>query len=1072
MDETMSERSVNRLYTYQRKAFAVIVVFVCLMLMGLSVLPRLDVQLTPSKSLPQLSIRFSWPGASSRVIEKEVTAPLEGVLASIKGLKSINSVTQRGQGRINLEFKKHVSIDAARFEVSSLIRQTYANLPEQVSYPNLSLSTSGQQEKPLLTYALSASISSHFIEKYAKDHITTSISTLEGVGAVHLYGATPYHYRLTYKPDQLTRLGITTNDISLALKRHFGSQYLGRVSNVEGMRFAVMLQHGKSGEFLLSEIPVKSIQGRIVYLNQIAGLRYDEKQPDAFFRVNGLNTLNIVIYPEEGINNLQLADRVKQRLTELTLQLPSGYALDLTYDETEFIKKELHTIWQRSLFSLLVLFVFVLMVSRQWKYLVLIVLSIACNLIISLSLYYFLALEIHLYTMAGITISLGIIIDTSIVMIDHLRNKGDKRVLVAILAATLTTLGALSAVFLMKESQQVNLIDFAIVITINLTVSIFIALYFIPALMEKIPLSKKVTRRLIRRKRRVVRFSRFYLRYLKFLKRFRWAFFLLLLLAFGLPVHWLPEQIEEKGFWADTYNATLGGEWYQNEAAPILEKTLGGTMRLFTVFESSFYAEPERTTLHVRGSMPKGCTVEQLDQAVRRMEHFISQYDEVDVFNTSITNPQNAHITIYFKEDYERSGFPYVLKGRLESKAISLGGLDWSVYGVGRGFSNALHSGYRNSRIQLEGYDYEQLEDIAVELRHTLLSNPRIKEVDITEPRSWGTNNTSEYFLEFDERRLAVLGGNKPSLYAFLNERASEASLGQVFVGGALEEIVIQPENFKQFDVWNLGNTPIVDKNGLYKLNEIGTLDKRSTGHNIHKRNQQYQLMVAYDFIGPDLLGKKVREDYVEKLRGELPLGFKVFVPSWRGWNKDDTDQYYLILYILVVIFVVCSVLFESLRQPLTIILLIPVSFIGVFLTFYLFDINFDQGGLAAFVMVAGLVVNSGVYIINDFNLLNQKHGCSSSRDYVKAFNLKCIPVFLTILSTVLGLVPFIWNGQNEVFWYAFAAGTIGGLLFSVVAVIFYLPLFLTIHKTRKSKPEYMNLIEINVKINTYHGNN
>jgi multidrug efflux pump subunit AcrB len=123
---------------------------------------------------------------------------------------------------------------------------------------------------------------------------------------------------------------------------------------------------------------------------------------------------------------------------------------------------------------------------------------------------------------------------------------------------------------------------------------------------------------------------------------------------------------------------------------------------------------------------------------------------------------------------------------------------------------------------------------------------------------------------------------------------------------------------------------------------------------------------------------------------------------------------------------------------------MIPVSFIGVFLTFYLFDFNFDQGGFASFILLCGIVVNAGLYIINDYNNFCRAKGISDSLQlYIKAFNHKIIPVFLTIISTVLGLVPFVWSGQNEVFWFAFAAGAMGGLIFSMVAVLIYLPLLL-----------------------------
>jgi multidrug efflux pump subunit AcrB len=129
--------------------------------------------------------------------------------------------------------------------------------------------------------------------------------------------------------------------------------------------------------------------------------------------------------------------------------------------------------------------------------------------------------------------------------------------------------------------------------------------------------------------------------------------------------------------------------------------------------------------------------------------------------------------------------------------------------------------------------------------------------------------------------------------------------------------------------------------------------------------------------------------------------------------------------------------------KPLAIIGMIPISFIGVFLTFYLFDINFDQGGFASFIMLSGIVVNSGLYILNDFNQLIKESKRVKLQCYMNAFNHKIMPISLTIISTMLGLVPFIWSGQNEVFWYSFASGTIGGLAFSLVALVIYLPLFL-----------------------------
>jgi multidrug efflux pump subunit AcrB len=149
-----------------------------------------------------------------------------------------------------------------------------------------------------------------------------------------------------------------------------------------------------------------------------------------------------------------------------------------------------------------------------------------------------------------------------------------------------------------------------------------------------------------------------------------------------------------------------------------------------------------------------------------------------------------------------------------------------------------------------------------------------------------------------------------------------------------------------------------------------------------------------------------------------------------------------------VIFYFITAILFESLVKPLVVIVLIPISFIGVFLTFYLFGFNFDQGGFASFILLSGLVVNTAIYIINDFNnLTNRINKPPTIRTYLKAFNQKIVAITLTILSPALGLIPFVLGRQKEVFWFAFAVGDMGGLMFSMLAIIMFLPLFLRLKK-------------------------
>nr|HPR33280.1 efflux RND transporter permease subunit [Prolixibacteraceae bacterium] len=580
-----------------------------------------------------------------------------------------------------------------------------------------------------------------------------------------------------------------------------------------------------------------------------------------------------------------------------------------------------------------------------------------------------------------------------------------------------------------------------------------IALFFIPALMEKLPLKRSIKAHSFKRKRRIVALNLVYLKCIRFSKRYKWIYILLFVLGFGIPIHWLPDKLEKEEHLHSIYNKTMGSDWFVQEVKPVLSKVVGGALRLFSenVFEKSYYVEPSRTTLTVSGSMPEGCTTRQLNEAVKKMEAEISVYPEVELFQTTIYGPHYSAIQIHFTDSSEFTGFPYFLKEELTSKAIQLGGVDWNIYGVGRGFSNALSSGYKSSRIILEGYNYDQLYGYATKLMSELLKNPRVKEAEITGSTQWNYESLHEYYLEFQPEMFALHDISLYRFYDYLHNKLFQSSNLDVFIDNRLHPVTLVSSDQERFQVWNLENEPIRIGDKQVKLPMMGSIEKRKTGNSIHKNNQQYRLIVAYNFMGPHPLETMVKEEQTECLNEVLPLGYRVVEEnfSWM-WNQKDKTPYFLILLVIVIIYFICSILLESLSQPLAIIGMIPVSFIGIFLTFYLFDINFDQGGFASFILLCGISVNSGLYILNDYNQMLKQSKRLKINCYMNAFRHKIFPIILTIFSTCLGLVPFIWDGQNEVFWFSFASGAIGGLIFSLVALLVFLPLAIRTNEPKR----------------------
>jgi multidrug efflux pump subunit AcrB len=695
----------------------------------------------------------------------------------------------------------------------------------------------------------------------------------------------------------------------------------------------------------------------------------------------------------------------------------------------------------------------------------------------------------QLYSLAGLTISLNLIIDNTIIMSDQIIRRGNRKAFMAILAATLTSIGALSVILFMDEKIRINMQDFAWVIMINLTVSLFIALFLVPALVDKLHLvktgtksrkrslferlrikwafMKRITHK-IRGKRIYVYLNRIYEKIIVFTQRWKRWIVVVIVLSFGLPVFMLPDKIGEKrgyyisdensGYWTKLYNNTIGSAFYKEKIKPVSDVALGGTLRLFSQkVRNGSYASGERseTALHANATLPNGSTKKQMDALVQKMENYIRQYSEVKQFETHIESGQRASIRVLFVKQHQRSGFPFRLKSRMISKANEWGGGSWGIYGVGDGFSNDVREQAGSSRIKLLGYNYDELQSLSEVIRDSLLHNRRIKEITIDSHFSWYKTDYTEFVFDLDKEKLAYNNLLPVALFrSFSPLFGRNIGAGEWIHNDRTEYIRLYSKQSNEFDVWNMKNHQGKIAEKEYKLGDIANIERWQAPQEIAKENQQYLLCVQYEYIGAYQLSHKVMQQQVDSFNDRAPLGYKAASESYQYWWGDSASkQYQLLFLIILIIFFMSSILFNSLTQPLVVLFIIPVSYIGLFLTFYLFKLNFDQGGFAAFILLTGISVNANIYVLNEYNnLRKQNPRLKPLKAYIKAWNAKVLPIFLTIFSSVLGFIPFMVGEYKEAFWFPLAAGTVGGLIMSFVTLFLFLPLFMGVGKSLKSR--------------------
>ena len=1066
-------------------AFSVLLIMAVAAVIGLASIPMLDVQYAPSVQGRSIGVSFSWGGASERIMEAEVTSKIEGVLSGMKNCTGISSVSSRGSGRVTLNFRRGTDMAAARFEVASRIRNVYPSLPDGVGYPDISLDVSGTGDVTAITYILKSPLPSMEIEKFVSERLLTPLSSVDGVDNVDFRGATPFELEVEFDQEAASSAGVTASEIAAAFDSWFSTEMLGMVRSGDGM-VDLKLRNMTSSD--IGAIPVKNSGGHIIHLRDLARWRYKESQPSSYFRLNGLNTLTLSVSAAPGTNLLAVTGDVRERMAALQETFPPEITASIGYDASEYISGELDKLYFRTLLCILILLVFVYLVNRSWSYLFIIAATLAVNILSAVVIYNIVGLDIHIYTLAGITVSLGIIIDTSIVMVDHYSYYRDRSVFPALLGATATTIGALCVVMLLPESDRRNLADFSVVIMINLSVALLTAWLFIPSLLDRFPIRRSAYSMSVARRRRVVKWNRRYAAYIGWGQRHRWIFVTVLVAGFGIPLCVLPAKVggnrpgEDLKLWERAYNSVMSWRPYADNRNTV-DKVLGSSFALFhkAMNRGNFYREPGRDMLYVSAGMPEGCTVAQLDAVVRSMENYLSRFDQIESFTTSIYSYDNAMIEVRFRPEYESTSFPAALKAQVMAMASNFGGATWRVWGINDSyFNNNVNTSFKSNRIALSGYNYDGLIAYADTLVDILSRNRRVSEPEVMSGGWYGFAG-NEFNISYDFGKMAAIGVSPYRYYSVLYSMLYDQNMRDVMIDGRMTPTVLRSSGAESFDLWHVRNSQVSVDSLKVKLSEIGSIEKKRTGLSIHRNNQSYEVTVGYDFIGSYELSRSLAEKTVEYMNGEvLPVGYKASVPgNW--WSPGKQVQYaWLLLLIIAIIYVMCSMTFESLRLPFAVILMIPVSFIGVFLVFGLSDFPFDQGGFAAFVMLSGIVVNAGIYLINQFQGIRSSglrrrrrhaYACGSwtaghdvpvaavhredpsartVRQWVKAYNHKINPTMLTIISTILGLIPFLFDGPDEVFWFAFAVGTIGGMAFSVFALIFFLPVFC--FKVRRSK--------------------
>ena len=509
----------------------------------------------------------------------------------------------------------------------------------------------------------------------------------------------------------------------------------------------------------------------------------------------------------------------------------------------------------------------------------------------------------------------------------------------------------------------------------------------------------------------------------------------------------VPRTAQHRPAWYIRLYASLVGATLRHPLATIVLALvmLGGSYHLFDryvtrgILWGNWWGE--ETSIQINVSMPRGEDIQRVDALTRYFEERLKRMPEVERFVTRVS-PAGSQTEVTFPDSIENTQVPVAIKEQLLAYSHQFGGMNVRVYGYGPSFYGGGGSP-PNYSIQVFGYNYEKVREIGEDLGRRLERFSRIREVDTNSSGRFYQERATELVLHLDRSAVALHGLTvRDVVWQVAAATQSTAGNVPVRVGGEELQFAVKLAGNRELDLLELQDLALPSSSGsAVRLGQVARLEERPVLSRIEREDQQYKRFIAYEFRGPTKLGDVVQEAVVSNTF--LPPGYSIETGNDWQWDDEEQRQIYGVLVLsILLVFMVTSALFESLRQPLTVLLTVPMALIGVFLIFFYTGAGFTREAYIGVIMMGGIVVNNAILLVDHINHLRRVEGMALAAATLRGTLERVRPILMTSTTTIMGLLPLVLFSEsaNENIWNALAYALIGGLASSTVLALTVTP--------------------------------
>lgn len=1011
-----------------KRPVTTILIFVAVVILGLFSLKKLPIDLMPDIDTNTIMVMTTYAGASAEDIEQNVTRPLENTLNSVEHLKHITSNSRENVSVVTLEFEYGYDIDVLTNDVRDKLNMVSSMLPDDANTPILFKFSSDMI--PIVLLSAQAKESVPGLYKILDENVANTLARVDGVGSVSIGGAPKREVHIYVDPLKLEGYHLSVETIA-SLVGAENRNIPGGTFDIGNETYAMRVEGEFNDPAEMANIVVGVSNGAAIHLSDVARIddSLEERAQETY--TNGVRGAMIIVQKQSGANSVDISNRIKKQLPQIQKNLPADIHLDYIVDTSDNIRNTISSLVETVLYALLFVVIVVFFFLGRWRATVIIVLTIPISLIASFIYLYATGNTLNIVSLSALSISIGMVVDDAIVVLENVTTHiergaepkqaavhGTNEVAISVIASTLTLIAVFFPLTLVTGMTGVLFRQLGWMVTIMMIISTTAALSLTPMLCSRMLRLQRTQSKM---------FTKFY----------------------G-PIEKILDKLDDGFAWL--LNHCVRHRWI---TSAVVLAVFVASMFVMKFIGSEFFPTSDNSRLGVNLELPIGTRVDVAKDVCQRLyKEWTQKYPEIKVFNYTVGQASSdntwgsmqnngSHIismNIRLVNPSDRDRSITEIAGLMREDLKQYPELKKALVNVG-GMRGGGMSGQSTIDYEIYGYNFEHTDSVAQQLKRILEKVPGAADINISR-----SDYQPEYQVDFDREKLALYGLNLSTAANYIRNRINGNTASYFREDGDEYDIKVMYDPAYRQSIEDIENITLYNAmgNGI-KLKEVGTVVERFTPPTIERKDRE-RIITVSTVVQNRPMSEIIADAQPEIDKLDLPSGVNI---ELSGSYEDQQDSFgdlgMLAVLIIVLVYIVMAAQFESFTYPGIIMSSIMFAFSGIVLILLITGTNLNIMSMIGAIMLIGIVVKNGIVLI-DYITLNRERGMSVRRSVIDGGKSRLRPVLMTSLTTILGMVPMaIGSGEGAEMWRPMGIAVIGGLTFSTILTLLFVPTMYTI---------------------------